>query len=59
MKWGILLRIESWRIGAHYSPINKRVCINLIPCCTVWIAAKSGIVPRQGLDIYRNDKGNT
>lgn len=45
MKIGLLLRIQSFWIGIHYSPYNKRFCINLIPCVTIWIIKKGGIIP--------------
>lgn len=47
MKWGILFRWQSWWIGAHWSPYNKRLCVNLIPLVTIWIVAKDGIAPNQ------------
>lgn len=56
IKYGLLFRAESWWIGIHWSPYNKRFCINLIPMVTLWIAKKDGITPEQGFDIYRNDK---
>lgn len=55
MKYGILFRPVSWWIGAHWSPKNKRLCVNFVPMITVWIAAHDGIVPMQGYDIYRSD----
>jgi|GEM_PF-734568 len=55
-KWGVLFRWQSWWIGAHYSDYNKRLCVNLIPLVTIWIAAADGKVPEQGFDIYRNDQ---
>ena len=32
-------------IGAHWSPHNRRWCINLLPCITLWIALPGGQVP--------------
>ena len=55
MKFGILVRPVSWWIGAHWSPTNKRLCVNLIPCITLWFSAIDGQSPKQGFDIYRND----
>lgn len=55
MKFGLLFKIESWWVGIHWSPYNKRLCINLLPMFTIWIAAQDGKVPEQGYDIYRND----
>lgn len=45
MKWGILFRWQSFWIGAHWSPYNKRLCVNLIPMVTIWIAAPGGAEP--------------
>lgn len=55
-KFGILFRPVSLWVGAHWSPLNKRLCVNLIPFFTVWVTTKDGQVPKQGFDIYRNDK---
>lgn len=56
MKWGILCRWHSFWIGAHWSPYNKRLCLNLIPFVTLWITARGGEVPNKGVDIYRSDR---
>lgn len=45
MKYGLLLRWQSLWMGVHYSPYNKRFCINLIPCVTVWVTLKGGTTP--------------
>lgn len=45
MKWGVLCRWQSCWVGAHYSPYNRRWCINLVPFVTVWVCAKGGVVP--------------
>lgn len=45
MKVGLLIRLESFWLGIHYSPYNKRFCINLLPCITIWITKKGGIKP--------------
>jgi hypothetical protein len=34
---GIILRPSSFWIGVHYSKYCKRICINLIPCFTIYI----------------------
>lgn len=44
-KWGWLVRKESFWFGVHYSPHNKRWCINLIPCVTFWITKPGGTTP--------------
>lgn len=53
MKYGILFRLSSLWIGVHYSPKNRRFCINLIPMVTLWITLKGGIEPELGHDIWR------
>ena len=46
-KWsaGLLWNPHAWWIGAHYSPQNKRHCINLVPCLTVWVRLPGGKEP--------------
>ncbi|GGJ41047.1 hypothetical protein GCM10009085_38540 [Pseudomonas avellanae] len=45
MKMGILFRLASFWVGVHYSPANKQVCMNLVPCVTVWVALPGGEPP--------------
>lgn len=45
MKAGILFRLGSAWIGAHYSPFNRRWCINLVPFVTVWVTLPGGLAP--------------
>lgn len=45
MKAGILFRWGSAWIGVHWSPHNKRACINLIPFVTIWVIGKGGTAP--------------
>lgn len=47
MKAGILCRVGSAWLGVHYSKFNKRWCINIIPCVTIWIAGKEGKEPHK------------
>ncbi|MDT4329793.1 hypothetical protein RPD76_07715 [Methylomonas sp. MV1] len=44
-RYGWLFRPGSLWIGAHWSPANKRLCINLIPCVTVWVVMPGGFAP--------------
>lgn len=44
-RWGWLVRKESLWVGVHYSEYNKRFCINLIPCVTLWITQPGGKAP--------------
>lgn len=48
MKYGILTRLGSFWVGAHWSPHNKRLCINIIPCVTFWVVWPGGIAPGGG-----------
>jgi hypothetical protein len=45
MKAGFLFQLGGFWIGAHYSCKERRWCINLIPCCTLWVALKGGNPP--------------
>lgn len=45
MKTGILLRWGSLRIGAHWAPNHKRLCLNLVPCINLWVTLPGGDVP--------------
>jgi hypothetical protein len=47
MKKGILFRWGSWWIGGHWSPENKRLCVNLVPCMTFWFVWPGGNVPAR------------
>lgn len=42
---GLLFRLSSFWIGAHWSPYNRRWCINPLPFVTFWIALPGGRVP--------------
>lgn len=47
-KWGFLFNPHAFWIGAHYSPYNRRWCINLVPCVTLWVVRPFGNVPLRG-----------
>jgi len=47
MKAGMIIRKESAWIGAHYSPRNKRLCLNIVPFITFWFIKKGGNPPRE------------
>lgn len=47
MKYGILFRLRSWWMGVHWSPKNKRVCINPLPMVTFWFTFEGGITPSR------------
>lgn len=43
---GVLFRLQSFWLGVHYSTYDRRICINLLPCVTLWVALPGGYVPR-------------
>lgn len=43
--FGLLFNPGAWWIGAHYSPHNKRLCVNLLPCLTIWYVSEGGNCP--------------
>lgn len=49
MKFGTIFNPAAWWIGAHYSPFNRRWCINLLPCVTLWIALRGGKQPDRSI----------
>ena len=42
---GWLFRWGSVWVGAHYSPYNRRWCINPLPFVTFWVTLKGGKTP--------------
>ena len=42
---GLLWNPHALWVGAHYSLHNKRHCINLVPCLTVWVRLHGGKEP--------------
>jgi hypothetical protein len=46
LRCGLLVRLASLWIGAHYSTFDRRWCINLLPCVTLWITLPGGHLPR-------------
>lgn len=47
MKIGIVFQSGAWWLGVHYSDYNRRFCINIIPCYTIWISKPQGITPHK------------
>jgi len=41
---GILFRLQSFWIGIHYSKYNNRLCINILPCITIWVGTKPTMI---------------
>lgn len=46
LRCGLLARWGSCWIGVHYSAFDRRYCINVLPCVTLWITLPGGYVPR-------------
>ena len=44
---GVKFQLGGVWIGVHYSHFNRRACINIIPCFTVWIAFPGGKTPDE------------
>lgn len=42
---GMIVSRRALWIGAHYSTYNKRLCINLLPCVTLWATLPGGNEP--------------
>jgi hypothetical protein len=47
VKIGIIFRWGSLWVGAHWASYNKRLCVNLLPCCTVWMIWEGGKEPTK------------
>lgn len=47
IKAGVLFNGGAMWIGFHWSPFNRRWCINLLPCLTFWVALKDGKPPER------------
>jgi peptidoglycan/LPS O-acetylase OafA/YrhL len=45
IRWGWHTRWGSFWIGCHWSPWNRRFCINLLPCVTLWVVLPGGKEP--------------
>ena len=56
MKAGLIIQFGAWWLGIHYSTEEKRFCINLIPCVTIWIALPSGRGPKKESLFYWGNK---
>lgn len=43
--FGVLVNWRAFWVGAHYSKQDKRLCVNIVPCVTVWWAQPGGRCP--------------
>lgn len=48
-RWGFKPRLGSLWLGAHWSDYNKRLCVNIVPCLTIWFVWPGGIGPDDRL----------
>jgi len=44
---GWMFRLGSLWVGAHWSSINKRLCVNFLPCVTLWLVWPGGNIPKR------------
>lgn len=52
MNFGILFRLGSFWVGAHWSRRNRRLCVNPVPCVTIWFSLKGGTPPEPFRPVY-------
>lgn len=45
---GVLFKPGSFWVGVHWSKRNRRICLNLVPMVTIWIALRGGYTPAEG-----------
>ena len=43
--FGVLFNHRAFWLGYHYGARDKRLCINLLPCLTLWWARPGGVLP--------------
>lgn len=46
VQFGIIFRLASLWLGVHWSKTNRRLCINLLPCVTIYITLPGGDLPK-------------
>ena len=42
---GMIFNTRAVWVGVHGSNFNKRFCVNVIPCVTLWICKVGGVEP--------------
>lgn len=42
---GVYLNLGAVWVGGHWSSYNRRLCVNLVPCLTVWLVLPGGNEP--------------
>lgn len=43
--FGLCIQPGGVWVGAHWSKHNRRLCVNLLPCVTLWFTAVGGKQP--------------
>lgn len=43
--FGLMVNWRALWVGAHYSKHDKRLCLNLLPCVTLWWTRPGGKLP--------------
>ncbi len=46
-KYGVLFNGGAFWLGWNWSPFNRRLCVNLVPCITVWVKLAGGKPPER------------
>lgn len=44
-RWGLLFKLESLWVGFYWSRKNQRLCVNPVPCVTLWVTKPGGEIP--------------
>ena len=44
-RWGVLFNPRALWLGLHYSTHQRRACLNLVPCVTLWVTLRNGVAP--------------
>jgi len=42
---GVLFNPSAVWFGAHWSGFNRRLCVNVVPCLTLWVVLPGGTEP--------------
>lgn len=45
LTWGVKFNMSAAWLGGHWSKWNRRLCFNILPCVTVWVAFPGGKRP--------------
>lgn len=47
MRFGFLPHLSAFWVGVHWSPYYRRLCINVVPCLTVFVVFPGGKTPAE------------